>query len=511
MKKVFYLVSVLLMFGLRAEAQVTNLTVNGSALNFSLASGDNLSWAFDIPTGGTAFCTIWLDVNANGTIDPGVDQVYLSFSQTDGDTVGGDGPPDMDGQANGHVTFGQPLGLAPGNFIVNFTNNSAGMSVAGLITPLASPVHTLSGHVTVPAGRSARYLTIEASRGNNHSPSFWHGITDASGNYAIQMNADTSGNPWRVRIQENPYPPAIVSPEETPVTVTGNHSGSDFSLLAASAQVAGYVKDENGVPMRGRDVAISRNDGLVWRDARANSLGFYQAGALSGELSGQTWRIQTNNENGGQFTTNELLGQRNLGVLHSGDSLYVPLVIYLVNAQIQGQFRVNGFAPGFPIMVMASNTDTAESIVSSDGATGNFTIGVSTRIYNYTLSPMDLPPNYSVQPVLAHPGETGIVMDITMTSVDDRSGKPGEFSLGQNFPNPFNPSTIIRYELGGNTHVTLTVLNVLGQEVVRLVDGEQVAGSHEVKLEPRGLSSGVYFYRLVAGSFTSTKKLMLLK
>jgi formylglycine-generating enzyme len=86
-----------------------------------------------------------------------------------------------------------------------------------------------------------------------------------------------------------------------------------------------------------------------------------------------------------------------------------------------------------------------------------------------------------------------------------------EFSLYQNFPNPFNPTTTIRYGLPNRSHVTLSVFNTLGQQVAVLQNGEQEAGYHEVKFEGSGLSSGVYFYRLRAGSFLESKRFLLLR
>lgn len=88
---------------------------------------------------------------------------------------------------------------------------------------------------------------------------------------------------------------------------------------------------------------------------------------------------------------------------------------------------------------------------------------------------------------------------------------PGGFSLSQNYPNPFNPSTTINYQLPTNSFVSLAVFDVLGREVKTLVNRRQNAGDHTVTFNAANLPSGVYFYRLEAGTYHDTKKLMLLK
>ncbi len=88
---------------------------------------------------------------------------------------------------------------------------------------------------------------------------------------------------------------------------------------------------------------------------------------------------------------------------------------------------------------------------------------------------------------------------------------PAKFSLEQNYPNPFNPSTNIQYSIANRQFVTLKVFDVLGNEVATLVNEEKPAGNYEVEFNPINLSSGVYYYRLKAGEFIKTKKMILLK
>jgi hypothetical protein len=96
---------------------------------------------------------------------------------------------------------------------------------------------------------------------------------------------------------------------------------------------------------------------------------------------------------------------------------------------------------------------------------------------------------------------------------------PAEFALGQNFPNPFNPTTIIRYELPTQSRVTLKIYDVLGQEVKTLVEEVQGVGYESVEWNASGVASGVYFYRILAvptgdeqhSTFTATKQLLLVR
>lgn len=90
-------------------------------------------------------------------------------------------------------------------------------------------------------------------------------------------------------------------------------------------------------------------------------------------------------------------------------------------------------------------------------------------------------------------------------------GLPNQIKLGQNFPNPFNPSTVIDFELPSSGRVSLSVYDMLGRQVISLINGPHPAGNHTISFDATGLSSGIYLYRLSFGSSTYTKKMTVLK
>jgi hypothetical protein len=95
-----------------------------------------------------------------------------------------------------------------------------------------------------------------------------------------------------------------------------------------------------------------------------------------------------------------------------------------------------------------------------------------------------------------------------VTKVETR---PVTYALFQNYPNPFNPTTVISYQLPTTGKVSLKIYDLLGREVETLGNGQMEAGLHQVSFDASNLAIGIYFYRIEAGKFTATKKLVLLK
>ena len=148
----------------------------------------------------------------------------------------------------------------------------------------------------------------------------------------------------------------------------------------------------------------------------------------------------------------------------------------------------NGFVPGH------GNTTGVHSYTFPDST-------VSPGRWFYRLKEIQTDNTFTFSEGLS----TTVVTDVAQT------GSPLQFELSQNYPNPFNPTTGIRYQLPGDRWVRLVVYNVIGQQVAVLFDGRQYLGEHEVRFDGRNLSSGVYFYRLTAGSFSAVRKMLLVR
>ena len=114
--------------------------------------------------------------------------------------------------------------------------------------------------------------------------------------------------------------------------------------------------------------------------------------------------------------------------------------------------------------------------------------------------------NYQVQP-----GFWNMYYQDVAVSVEDEDILPVEFKLEQNYPNPFNPSTVIKFAVKEKSSVLIKVYDILGGEVTTLVNEELDAGWHQKNFNASGYASGIFIYRMQAGNYITTKKMLLLK
>jgi len=106
---------------------------------------------------------------------------------------------------------------------------------------------------------------------------------------------------------------------------------------------------------------------------------------------------------------------------------------------------------------------------------------------------------------------SGVVRVINPVSVSDQNPVVNKFELEQNYPNPFNPSTVIRYQTAESSNVTITVYNSVGRKISTLLNEVKPKGTFTIEFDGSNLSSGIYYLRLQAGTFSDTKKMLLLK
>ncbi len=175
-------------------------------------------------------------------------------------------------------------------------------------------------------------------------------------------------------------------------------------------------------------------------------------------------------------------------------------------ATFRGQAHSHIFQAGSKILVIITNLDKAHTDVSFF-ATNPFVLPVMKNgdhtVYLSANSYIEFP----IVTQTANLPLTGIFAEDSEAS----NNEPHSFKLSQNYPNPFNPNTMIEYSIANSERVELKVYDLLGREVKTLVNDIQNPGSYNVTFDASGFSSGVYFYKLVSGSFVDVKRMILVK
>ena len=270
----------------------------------------------------------------------------------------------------------------------------------------------------------------------------------------------------------------------------GNFSMSNATTQNSNATNAWFVFDKDTVQTIELSEVTYGSGGLAIEVAGGTTLDFgvSQLGGNGLFILNEGATLATANE-GGIDSTLQTTGD---------DSLHVG-ANYIFNgstAQVTGT--------QMPMTVNGLTIDNEAGVKLSQATLINGVLRLENGVFDNTI-PFTLGPNGSIVVV------NGSLL-IDPTSIEGQSHEiPTEFALFQNFPNPFNPTTTIRYDVKELSEVTVKIYDVLGREVAELVNDQHVAGSYAVTWDARAYASGVYYYRISAGDFVSVRKLVLMK
>ncbi|MFA7289007.1 MAG: T9SS type A sorting domain-containing protein [Melioribacteraceae bacterium] len=514
MKKLIQIVFIFLFFSVSSFAQISNLLVAGVNNNFSAVPGSLFGWSYNVPNvGDTAYIQIWVDTDNNGILNNTIDVIWTTYMQVDGNSESVNGLPDIDGTANGKISFQQKLGLAPAHYIFYFKNNNIIRLVAGQITDLSTANQKFTFSGSVKSGGSGRQNVIVKLASKNEKR-LWSGITDVNGNFSIKMDSDTTGNPWQLRIDNSLFfRPDVATPDRYTFSidpgVSTTHSNIDFTITPASAYISGFVYGENGQPFVGqRKIYVSADNNYLNRNAIADSMGYYEIGLIP------EYNLPRNNVTvgiGDSWDTTYVASYHNFPTIITGNHLTHNFKVFLSNSVISGRITINGNSPNQNFHVNAFHEDSAMVETWSD-MNGYFRLKVTDKISYYNINLLNYPQYLIFVSPSAHASDTNLLINLVSTDVKlIDSETPSNYSLSQNYPNPFNPATIINYEIPKTSHVTISVYNVLGQEITKLVNRDQTVGKYSVDFNAAYLTSGIYFYSIQAGNFTLFKKMIFMK
>ncbi len=222
------------------------------------------------------------------------------------------------------------------------------------------------------------------------------------------------------------------------------------------------------------------------------------------------------------FFNNQEPGNAGVQIIHNAADPAAAMVdIYVNDTRVLDDFGFREATPflGLPSLVDIDITVAPPGSNSVEDGLATFTVNLDPGIaYSViaqgVLSPGDFaenPDGEAFTLIVVLPDGTVVIPPVATSATDDFTDQPQVFTLDQNYPNPFNPTTQISYTLPQTENVTLRVFDMLGREVATLVNGEISAGVHTVSFDGSNLASGMYIYRLQAGEFTQTRKMMLIK
>jgi photosystem II stability/assembly factor-like uncharacterized protein len=262
------------------------------------------------------------------------------------------------------------------------------------------------------------------------------------------------------------------------ITWTSQNSGvSDnlYNICFVNSNI-GYVVGDHGIILKTTDAGIS------WNKQNSGTSNYLQAVCFVDSSNGY---VTTGNVDGKFLKTTN--GGISWDLYNTGANEYILDISFMdIN---------HGIAVG-PNGLILLTTDQGMTWETQKSGTYNGLYAVAKAGDNWVIV-----------------GDHGTILKSSykIVSTPERNTIPSAYELSQNYPNPFNPSTTISYSIPSQSFVTLKVYDILGNEVITLVNEEKSAGRYEVKFKAENIASGVYFYQIKAENFSDTKKFVLMK
>jgi hypothetical protein len=404
------------------------------------------------------------------------------------------------------------------------------------LTPYTPPVvYTLSGNVTDNSGNplQARIMVSPVRMNSYFNQHFArHTFTDSLGNYSIPVREGDTVIVF-CKPYSRDYLPEYFDNKQTfaeadRIPITGNVSGINFALEPVPVYdngILGIVKNENeeGVTSHITAFNLSGNHIMKYR-TMTDTLGNY---GLSNIIPGEYILLAIPTDEymptffryDGQQTLNwrdaDSVMVEPTGIISNIDFTVRPF-IFEGYANVYGIVKDNSGnnINGAIIFAVDENNNIRTYAISN--STGHFVMeGFEPGNYRIVGDKFGFNSNQIINVTLDY--TTNLSQDLSITLTPDGVTSNEEeiiannYRLEQNFPNPFNPVTSIQYVINSSEFVTLKVVDILGREVATLVNEQKPAGVYQILFDASALTSGVYFYKLQAGSFIDTRKMILLK
>ncbi|HZW40020.1 MAG TPA: carboxypeptidase regulatory-like domain-containing protein [Ignavibacteriaceae bacterium] len=407
------------------------------------------------------------------------------------------------------------------------------------LTPMVPPtLYTITGTVKDSLGNPLRAVVkgLRVRSNTHHSRGMW-AYTDSLGNYSLRAGENDTVVVYAQPMNRDFFPEFFDNKtsytDADRLVITGDVANVDFVLSHKPVYqngITGLVKNSNNEGVESVVSAYLRtNVPNVCRryTVLSDTLGQYSFNNL---VPGEYILLAIPKE-GYKPTFFQYNGEITMD-WREADTVVIPVDAVVPNidftveplsnegiASVVGHVNDANYQQMNGALVYVKDLNNQLVSFALTNASGFFEVtGLEPGTYQVYSNEVDFTPGASQSVTLDY--QNNFTSDLNMiltsnnvTGVKDNNNTQvvRSFGLDQNYPNPFNPTTNIKYSVAEKSNVKLTLYNILGKEVMVMVNETKDAGTYNYKLNASALSSGVYFYRIDAGNFTSTKKLTLIK